>query len=53
MFNYEHEDKTPQNPKYKFKLNFLYVVLDQAQNTIEERYEQLKHLMIILDFFIV
>ena len=39
MFNYEHEDETPQNPKDKFKVN---VVLDQAQNSIEERYEQLK-----------
>ena len=42
MFNYEHEDETPQNSKDKLKVNFLYVVLDQAQNSIEERYEQLK-----------
>lgn len=41
QFDYEHEDKTPQNPEDLFKINFCNLVLDTTINSLEERSEEL------------
>lgn len=41
QFDYEHEDKTTQNPKDLFKFNVFHLVLDTIISSLEQRSEQL------------
>jgi hypothetical protein len=51
--NYEHEDKTVQDPEYSFKISFYFSVLGTTVTSISESFAQLKCRMTLSVFCVM
>ena len=49
-FDYEQNDEVVVDPKINFKIEFFYRILDQTLSSLNNRFEELKHMIMYLGF---